>query len=414
MAPSTFTVAELRDLGARMTSAPEGDLSEALAELGEWETLKHAIEGRQAMLAARVDVLMRERAALQGEPVVRQGRGVGEAVAAARRISPAQGRSVVAMAKHLHRLPALMERFARGDLSEHKATMLSREAAVLDSDDQRTFAEEIASAPDLAMMATRKLSQRAYTIATRLDAEATLRRRQHAVEDRYVRVRPTDRGDGMAWLTALLPVEQAYAVKESLVRAADVLLASGAATSRGQVMADTLVVRVTDGNADLGTREPSHPIRVNLIMTDTALLDRGSEPAIVSGHGPIPAAAARRMIRMADHDDQRIELRRLYTSPETGELVTMESRARLFPTALKDFIKLRDQLCRTPGCGAAIAHIDHIRDWAAGGPTSVANGQGLCARCNWAYQVIEKPATGPPALAPTPRGLRIDLLWQAA
>ena len=269
---------------------------------------------------------------------------------------------------------------------------------MLDPADQRVFDQEMAETSGLAELGTRKVLHRAQSIALRLDEDAAVRRRQRAVEDRHVRVRPTDRGDGMAWLTALLPVEQACAIKESLDRAADVLIAAGTATSRGRAMADTLVVRVTEDNNDLGIREPTHPIRINLIITDTALLDGGTEPAILSGLGPIAAATARRLIQIADDDHQVLELRRLYTAPASGELVAMESRSRRFPPGLSSFIRLRDQLCRTSGCGARIAHIDHHVEWAQGGATSASNGNGLCAQCNWAAQVIAKPQTSPPPL----------------
>lgn len=47
---------------------------------------------------------------------------------------------------------------------------------------------------------------------------------------------------------------------------------------------------------------------------------------------------------------------------------------------------LRDQVCRTPYCGAPIRHADHVADAARGGATSLANGQGLCEACNHTKQ----------------------------
>ncbi|WP_427018559.1 HNH endonuclease [Pseudarthrobacter sp. P1] len=94
----------------------------------------------------------------------------------------------------------------------------------------------------------------------------------------------------------------------------------------------------------------------------------------------------------------RVRIRRLFTAPGTGELVGMDSRARRFPASLQRFIRARDQVCRTPWCGAPIRHADHVTAWAGGGPTSLANGQGLCERCNqtkelqgWAAAVIAGP-----------------------
>lgn len=75
-------------------------------------------------------------------------------------------------------------------------------------------------------------------------------------------------------------------------------------------------------------------------------------------------------------------LRRLYTVPETGELIAMDSRARLFPPGMRRFIHLRDATCRTPYCDAPIRHTDHIIPWRTTPTTTVENGQGLCEHCN--------------------------------
>ncbi|HEY8308205.1 MAG TPA: HNH endonuclease signature motif containing protein [Lapillicoccus sp.] len=45
-------------------------------------------------------------------------------------------------------------------------------------------------------------------------------------------------------------------------------------------------------------------------------------------------------------------------------------------------------ICRTPGCGAAIRHLDHVTAHAQGGRTSAANGQGLCVRCNLVKELL--------------------------
>ncbi|WP_394252799.1 HNH endonuclease, partial [Arthrobacter pityocampae] len=78
----------------------------------------------------------------------------------------------------------------------------------------------------------------------------------------------------------------------------------------------------------------------------------------------------------------QVWLRRLYTAPGTGELVGVESRSRLFTTGQRRFIQARDDLCRTPYCDAPIRHYDHIIPWHNDGPTTLANGAGLCEACN--------------------------------
>ena len=44
-------------------------------------------------------------------------------------------------------------------------------------------------------------------------------------------------------------------------------------------------------------------------------------------------------------------------------------------------------LCRDPYCDAPIRHVDHIRPHRAGGPTSFANGRGVCARGNYVREM---------------------------
>jgi len=80
-------------------------------------------------------------------------------------------------------------------------------------------------------------------------------------------------------------------------------------------------------------------------------------------------------------------LRRLYAAPATGALVALESRSRLFPKGLADFLDLRDQRCRTPYCDAPNRHRDHAEPHHRGGGTSAQNGLGLCEYCNYTKEV---------------------------
>ena len=76
----------------------------------------------------------------------------------------------------------------------------------------------------------------------------------------------------------------------------------------------------------------------------------------------------------------------------------MESGSRDFPEQLAELIRLRDRTCRTPWCDAPIRHTDHVDAHADGGPTSEANGQGLCEHCNHAKQALgwsARPRPGP-------------------
>ena len=183
----------------------------------------------------------------------------------------------------------------------------------------------------------------------------------------------------MTYLTALLPMAQGVAVYAALKRAADTTFDD---RSRGQVMADTLVERVTGRPADTPV-----PVAVNLVITDQSLLGGDDTPARMPGYGPIPAAIACRLVADAAGDPRSTAtLRRLYRHPTSGALVAMESRARRFPTGLARYVAVRDDTCRTPYCDAPIRHTDHAHPAADGGDTSEVNGVGKCAACNYAKQ----------------------------
>ncbi len=100
----------------------------------------------------------------------------------------------------------------------------------------------------------------------------------------------------------------------------------------------------------------------------------------------------------ADDSATRVWLGRLYTAPDTGRLVAMDSRARVFPPGLRRLIAARDATCRTPYCDAPIRHADHIVPWRLTGTTSADGGQGLCESCNYIKEALgwsSQPLPGP-------------------
>ncbi len=153
----------------------------------------------------------------------------------------------------------------------------------------------------------------------------------------------------MTYLTALLPAHQGVAVYAALTRHADALHAAGDPRSLGQIKADTLVEWTT------GTPGGITGIELNVVMTDRTLLQADSEPARLAGYGIVPAAWARNLIsdeeaperqQASEHPlmqgqepragssnashstrgqhavrELKVWLRRLYTEPETGDLV---------------------------------------------------------------------------------------------
>jgi hypothetical protein len=148
-------------------------------------------------------------------------------------------------------------------------------------------------------------------------------------------------------------------------------------------MAQALVGRVLSGD----TTEPGHPrVSLELVMSDHDLFGSGDDPAHLTGFGPIPAELARELVVGACSRREEIWLHRLYAHPAIGELVAGDARSRRFPRGLARLIRLRDQVCRTPWCEAPVRHSDHVVARTEHGPTSLANGQGLCEACNHTKQ----------------------------
>ena len=361
------------------------------------EVLKCAAEGAQAVVTADFDKSQRALAAARGEAPERQGRGIAHQVALARRASPHKGQRHVGLAKVLTtEMPHTLAALRAGSISEWKAILLARETACLCLGDRRRIDRDLAGdAEAIERMGDRELADRARRLAAQLDPASVVARRSKAESDRHVTVRPAP--DTMTWLTGHLPVKHGVAVYATLKAEADRLVGIGDGRSRGQIMADTLVARVLQP-AVTTTGSPPVPIRVNVVIGVDSLLAESDETAEIAGYGPIPADAVRDWISEGLAGEVAVELRRLFAAPETGELVAMESRARAFPVPLAEFIALRDQRCRTPWCDAPVRHADHARPAVGGGPTSAANGQGLCESCNYAKEAIgwdAHPRPGP-------------------
>ncbi|MBB2986535.1 HNH endonuclease [Terracoccus luteus] len=168
-----------------------------------------------------------------------------------------------------------------------------------------------------------------------------------------------------------------------------------------------------DRRTDAATPEPAGragvDVEVQLVIGLDALFNTGDgadTPAQLLGYGTVPAGWAREYLQPPNADKPgggngeggsgttggrggglsragRVWIRRLFVRPDTGELVAMESRRRLFSDGLRRFVLTRDAAtCRTPWCNAPARHIDHVTPHADGGPTSATNGQGLCVACN--------------------------------
>lgn len=377
---------------------PATDCARMVDQLRELEDLKSAAAALQARITVAFDVEQRHEQARAGVPAEKLGAGIAAQIALARRESPARGSRLLGLARALViDMPHTLAGLEAGRLNEWRATLLVRETACLSALDRSAVDEELASdVGRLCGAGDRSVIAAARSAAYRRDPRSVAQRASHAAAERHVSLRPAP--DTMCYLTAFLPVAEGVAVHAALTRHADTVRSDGDPRSRGQIMADVLVERST------GKAGGISGIEIQLVMTDRTLFQGESEPARFPGYGVVPAGWAREIVapgpdQNKDQDQpMNVWLRRLYSAPGTGDLVAMESRARLFPPGLRRFVQVRDQTCRTPYCDAPIRHLDHVLPWHSGGTTSIGNAAGLCEACNHTKEAPgwrSRPRPGP-------------------
>ena len=308
----------------------------------------------------------------------RLGQGIAEQIGLATRTGPWHGARKLTLARDLTaELPGMFALLARGEISEYVAQLVATETSHLDPDLRRQVDQQLVEAgvDQLAPKAAAGLARRLGYAA---DPKSAVKRARNARADRRVSLRPAP--DTMTWFSALLPVEDGVACLAALRRHTDTLKAAGDGRSRGQIMANTTLARLTGQHPADGA-----PVELNLTMPIEHLLDPDNHtPADVPGWGPIPAGLADDLLRRAG---DRVWWRRLFTAPAglTGGRMVIggDPTARRFTGWLGKLLKLRDGgTCREPYCGAPIRHLDHITPYRDGGPTTFGNGRGVCERHN--------------------------------
>lgn len=407
--PPPLTIQQIRDFRDRVVRwDPADSETESIDRLRVLEDLTSAVSAAQARETAAVEHLRLTTEQHRGIAKARRGKGLAAEIGLARRQPHARGSQYLQAARALTTdLPNTFEALCAGRIREEHALKVVSETGTLSGRHRKMVDAAIADRFD--GLGPRQLGDEVRAHVQRIDPKGAAKRTAHAQQQRRVTVRSAS--DGMGMLSALLPLEQAVAAGQSLHRKADRVLQArrdsakhpdGIRRTRDQIAADILVQRLT-GQAKANAVDAE----ILVVMTDTAFFGADETPAWLPGHGPIPVGRAQRWL--AD-PEANIMLRRLFTRPEDGQLMGMDSRSRDFPARLRQLIVLRDQMCRTPYCEAAIRHIDHIVPARDGGATSWENASGLCAACNQTKENTGWQHTGNPAqlTVRTPTGHTYD------
>ena len=299
-------------------------------------------------------------------------------------------RERVRVARALGTLPALAAALACGELSYAKVRALTRVAT------PETEARLLA----VGRAGTAAHVERIVRGWRRVDRQAEAREaaRQHA--GRALHVYQDE--DGTLVLRGRLTPEVGAlllraldAARETLYqrRRASVPPASDLATeapTRPQQQADALALLAeTALHHELDPGAPGERYQV-VVHVDAAVLADPAQPgqSVLEEGSRVPAETSRRLAC----DASRVVMRH----DEDGRVVEIGARTRTIPPALRRALQHRDRTCRFPGCHVRVGQGHHVRHWAQGGPTTLANLVLLCRRHHRAvheegYQVARWP-----------------------
>jgi hypothetical protein len=359
-------------------SVTDGDRIDRIAALERLQASLEAVKAVEMVAFAKSQTA--EQLALGVHPRA-VGRGIADQIALACGVSPSEGSRRLHTARDLVLdMPLTLELLSRGDLSGWTVRLITEQVSHLDRATRAQVDTDLAAhCPE--RMGTREAAATAKRLAYTADPEAAMARARIARGGRRVTLRPAP--DTMSLLTGLLPVEQGVACLAALHAAVTQSRADGDTRTKGQIMADALVARLTGQETaqDVG-------VEVGIQLPVDALIDPADPTAAeIPGWGALPAGLARELIVNAQ---ARAWWRRLFTRPtrDGGQIVVdLDHRRRRFTGWLAELIRWRDWTCRDPFCDAPIRHLDHLHRHHDGGPTTPTNGRGVCERGNYVREL---------------------------
>lgn len=371
-------------------------LADGVAECSDLEDAGEVLDAVRIDRIARLEKLKAAAAALQAAESVRFaqsqasaqlaadvhpdkiGRGIADQLGLACRVSGFEAARRLGVARALwFDLPETYRLLVGGEISEYVASLVVAETRHLGAGARRDVDVKVAAA-GIERMGPRSAAACARKHAYEADPQGYVQRGRTERKNRRVTLRPAP--DTMSMLSGYLPAEQGVACLKSLREQTDALKAAGDPRCRDQIMADTLVERIT-GQASA----PDVSAEVQIIMPLETLLDANDQTAAdVEGYGPLPADIARDIVASSKG---RLWWRRLYAAPVGGPIVGADPYRRRFDGFLRKLIMLRDRWCRDPFCDAPIRHIDHIQRYSDAGLTIYLNGRGACERGNYVREM---------------------------
>ncbi|OLT40583.1 hypothetical protein BJF85_05245 [Saccharomonospora sp. CUA-673] len=270
------------------------------------------------------------------------------------------------------RLPATMNALTEGVVDLRKAAKVANQTAVLRNELAAAVDREIAD--KLPHRDAEGIRRVAYRSVQRVDPDGAETRAEQRRSDRKVTLKHQE--DAMALLSAYLPAEQASAAYARIDRAAQRLRTEDDPRTLDQLRADVVADWLVNDSADTAAAaSPKADIYLHIDFETLAKL--ADRPARLSGHGPIPAAIARQIAH-----NPKSTWRRVIMDRANGTPITVSRSRYRPPTAVADYVRVRDYECRFPGCHrpTEFSDLDHVQPYSCGGKTCTANMIGLCRR----------------------------------
>jgi hypothetical protein len=315
-------LAQVADLATRPEPVTHAGWVDRIAALERLKAAVAAAQNAQIIGFARAEVEQHlDQVGVGGLDPAAVGRGVADQIALACKVSPYAGSRRLGVARALHAdLPETATLLAAGKISEYVAGLVVSETRHLAQQTRRLVDKQLVAA-GLEQLSPGRAAALAKKTAYAADPAGYVHRSRTARQDRRVGLRPAP--DTMSVLSGLLPVEQGVACYAALRAHTDTLVASGDERTRDQIMADTLVQRLT-GQASASDLN----VEVGIVMPLDTLFDpEAAGSAEIVGHGPIPAGIAHELLATTSG---RRWWRRLFTRPEGGPLVGGDPRRRRF------------------------------------------------------------------------------------
>ncbi len=276
-------------------------------------------------------------------------------------------------------LPLTLSALQSGIISWQHARVMVDEAATLDPDGAAALeahfldpdAQDSARGCPAGEMPAFRFRHKARMWRERHHVESIGKRHARSVQDRRVEYAPDQ--DGMAWLSAYLPADQAAAIWNRTTAVARGLQGPNEFCTLTQLRAETYATALLSSGKSAGN-DPGQipPPRAQVLVTVPvfSLLGAGEEPAMLDGYGPIPASMARDLVANGADSFYRV-----LVDPRDGAPLEIGRKSYRLTHAMRSWLRLRDGKCPFPGCSnhSLDNEADHLLAWHRGGSTGIAN-----------------------------------------